>query len=76
MPGWDGIKTARKIGELVQKKTIPEDFSLIFISGNKFSEFKIPQFPFIKGFYQKPITFMVIKEIIASYYTPDDSSNQ
>lgn len=68
MVPWNGIMTAYKIEELRQKGLLPDDFNLIFISGNRFSDFKIPQFPFIKAFYQKPITKSVLEEIVAKYY--------
>ncbi len=70
MEPWDGLKLAEKIYDLTKKQIIPDNFNLIFISGDKKSEVKIPNYPFVKEFYQKPIHKNVLIEIIEKYYKP------
>ena len=74
MPVLDGIKTARKLQEMIDNKEINENIQIIFISGNidgaelKESLLKINC---VKECLQKPVKIDKYQKIFEKYYKND-----
>ena len=71
MPVLDGIKTAKKIQEMIDKKEINENIKIIFISGNidgsKLEE-SLLQINCVKECLQKPVRLEKYQKILEKYY--------
>ena len=68
MHDWSGIKTCEKIGELIAKDIIPKTVNVVLISAHKEKDLNIPNYDFIKGFYQKPVCKKTIVSILNEFY--------
>ena len=69
MPEWSGIKTCDKIAELIQKGEIPRNLNVVLISAHKEKDLNVPQYEFIKGFYQKPVSKNTVINILQQFYS-------
>ena len=69
MPEWSGIKACDKIAELIQKGEIPKNLNVVLISAHKEKDLNIPQYEFIKGFYQKPVSKNTVINILQQFYS-------
>ena len=69
MPEWSGIKTCDKIAELMQKGEIPRNLNVVLISAHKEKDLNVPQYEFIKGFYQKPVSKNTVINILQQFYS-------
>ena len=68
MHEWSGIKTCEKIGELIQQDIIPKTINVVLISAHKEKDLNLPNYDFIKGFYQKPVCKKTIVSILNEFY--------
>ena len=68
MHDWSGIKTCEKIGELIEKDIIPKTVNVVLISAHKEKDLNLPNYDFIKGFYQKPVCKKTIVSILNEFY--------
>ena len=68
MHEWSGIKTCEKIGELIEQDIIPKTINVVLISAHKEKDLNLPNYDFIKGFYQKPVCKKTIVSILNEFY--------
>lgn len=69
MPEWSGIKTCDMIEELIKKGEIPKKLNVVLISAHKEKDINVPQYEFIKGFYQKPVSKNTVISILQQFYS-------
>ena len=71
MPILDGIKTAKKIQEMIDKKEIEDKMNIVFVSGNiDGNEIKesLLQIGCVKECLQKPMRIEKYQKIFQKYY--------
>lgn len=69
MPEWSGIKTCEKIEELIANGVIPKTLNVVLISAHKEKDINVPNYDFIKGFYQKPVSKNTVINILQQFYS-------
>lgn len=69
MPEWSGIKTCEKIEELITNGVIPKTLNVVLISAHKEKDINVPNYEFIKGFYQKPVSKNTVINILQQFYS-------
>ena len=73
MPVLDGIKAAKKIQEMIDKKEINENINIIFISGNidgKDLKESLLKINCVKECLQKPVRIDKYQKLFEKYYKP------
>ena len=75
MPVMDGIKTAKKIQEMIDNKEINENIKIIFISGNIDGadlQNSLLQIKCVKECLQKPVQIAKYQKLLEKYYNKNE----
>ena len=75
MPVMDGIKTAKKIQEMIDNKEINENIKIIFISGNidgSDLQNSLLQIKCVKECLQKPVQIAKYQKLLEKYYNKNE----